>query len=161
MQDLKERMNTILKDPTLPPDVKIKEYGLLLNRFLTLQQQQLIPNSHITVSGQAPNSNLSKVIEQSQPSIEATPQRTIPSRSGLSSDSGFASATPKLKEPSLLQRLTSKVRTPFKATISPNQREEEMAPTSSASTPISHTTNTSNRQRKTAKIPQVETLSRG
>ena len=154
--------------------MKIKEYGLLLNRFITLQNQQLISISHITISDEAPISNLSTAIEQSQPSIEETP-RAISSTSELPSDSGFATASPKkTKEPSLLQRLSSKVRTPFKATISANQRAEEMGPTSfkldqpSASTPITATSaappefpsTPPTSKEKRQKAPQVDTLSR-
>ncbi|KAK3724953.1 hypothetical protein QZH41_017160, partial [Actinostola sp. cb2023] len=43
MQNLEEQMDHILKDPSVPPEVKVKEYTSLFNRYLDLEQQ--LPNS--------------------------------------------------------------------------------------------------------------------
>jgi len=43
MQDLEEQMDHILKDPSVPAEIKTKEYNQLFNRYLHLEQQ--LPNS--------------------------------------------------------------------------------------------------------------------
>ena len=110
MQRLQEQMDAILSDPTLPPDVKIKEYEQLFSRFLTLQRQQLFPNSHITISNENPAPDTTTVVDE--PTVMSTPQNISTTSVETVADSGIASASP--QEPSLLRRLSSKVKIPFK-----------------------------------------------
>ena len=134
MQELEEQMNSILNDPRMSPDVKTKEYGMLFNRYLALQQQ--LPHAMLDIPRQEPTPFVEPTTDQSPLQEVTTPQNTI--SMSLASDSGIATATP--KEPTLLQRLTSKVRTPFKTTGSLQGLETPSTPLkvprSSSSTPV-------------------------
>ena len=130
MQELEEQMNSILNDPSMSPDVKTKEYGILFNRYLALQQQ--LP---INTTVQAHTPTVEPVVDQSPLQDVTTPQNSL--STSLTSDSGIAMTTP--KEPTLLQRFTSKVRTPFKTTSlqgSETPSTPLKAPRSSSSTPV-------------------------
>ena len=132
MQELEEQMNSILNDPSMPPDVKTKEYGVLFNRYLALQQQ--LPQA-INTTVQAPTSIVEPMTDQSLLQDVTTPQNTL--STSQTSDSGIAIATP--KEPTLLQRLKSKVRTPFKTTSLQGSEPPSTplkAPQPSFSTPV-------------------------
>ncbi|KAK3752585.1 hypothetical protein QZH41_006670 [Actinostola sp. cb2023] len=102
MQNLEEQMDHILKDPSVPPEVKVKEYTSLFNRYLHLEQQ--LPNSVVIRPRQ--EAVLPPLADESHLPAFTTPEN-VPSTS-LTRDSGFVTSKP----PSMLQRLTSKIRIP-------------------------------------------------
>ncbi|KAK3717698.1 hypothetical protein QZH41_001101 [Actinostola sp. cb2023] len=102
MQNLEEQMDHILKDPSVPPEVKVKEYTTLFNRYLHLEQQ--LPNSVVVRPRQ--EAVLPPLADESHLPAFTTPEN-VPSTS-LTRDSGFVTSKP----PSMLQRLTSKIRIP-------------------------------------------------
>ncbi|KAK3697504.1 hypothetical protein QZH41_002100 [Actinostola sp. cb2023] len=101
MQNLEEQMDHILKDPSVPPEVKVKEYTSLFNRYLHLEQQ--LPNSVVVRPRQ--EAVLPPLADESHLPAFTTPEN-VPSTS-LTRDSGFVTSKPR---PSMLQRLTSKIR---------------------------------------------------
>ncbi|KAK3716556.1 hypothetical protein QZH41_006390 [Actinostola sp. cb2023] len=100
MQDLEEQMDHILKDPSVPAEIKTKEYNQLFNRYLHLEQQ--LPNSLLVRPRQ--EAVLPPLADESHLPALSTPEH-VPSAS-LSRDSGFVTSKP----PSMLQRLASKIR---------------------------------------------------
>ena len=129
MQELEEQMDAILKDPNISPEMKTKEYDPLFNRYLALQQQ--LPFSDLTTSRLEPVPSVTPAADQQ---ANITTSEYVPSTS-LTSDSGIAT----LKTPSLLERFTSKIKTPSFGTASPS-REIPSTPRKvyqpSTSTPI-------------------------
>ena len=117
IQALEEQMSILLKDPSVPAEIKVKQYDPLFNRYLALQQQ-------LSRGGLSRPEQEEVPTPPSLPPAQSVPLATsietpegFPSTS-LTQDSGFASS----KTPSFFKRLASKVRTP--SFQSPSQEVE-------------------------------------
>ena len=113
LQDLEEKMDAILKNPSMPPDVKIKEHEQLLNRYFEIKDRSypIAPREEFY---QIPTR-----LEEMEPSLPlASPPRNAVT-TPVVPDSGIEMTA---KQPSLLQRIGSKLTTPFKAST-PQEKE--------------------------------------